>query len=342
MTQKYWSLPVLALGLAAISLTQLTQVDAKSKAESLVINEDHPRAVLWRDPVDIASRNLYYGSGGEKNEPHAPYTFVEEDTNGTNPKFVITDRDGVKWTIKLGMEARPETAATRLVWAAGYFTNDDYYLADLQVANLPAHLKRGANLVAPDGTMHDARLKRHMTGEKTVGIWQWRAAPFAGTREFNGLKVMMALVNNWDLKDVNNKVYTEKGSGEQIYEVSDIGATFGTAGLSFPFRHSKGDVDAYARSKFITKITQEYVNFRTPSRPSIMYAGRPLSYIQRVHLDGLLHNIPRDDARWMGQLLSRLSASQVHDAFRAAGYTTDQVDEYSKTIEDRIAELNRL
>lgn len=341
MPQKYWSLPVIALGLAALSLTPVTRVDAKAKT-ALMISEGNSNAALWRDPVDITSRNLFYGSGGEKNQPHAPFTFVEEDMNGTNPKIVVTDRDGVKWTVKLGIEARPETAATRLVWAAGYYTDDDYFLSDLQVANMPAHLKRGAKLVSPDGTMHDARLKRHLSGEKSAGIWKWRAAPFAGTREFNGLKVMMALVNNWDLKDANNKVYTVKDSGEQIYEVSDIGATFGTPSLSFPFRHSKGDLDAYTRSRFITKITAESVNFKTPSRPSIMYAGRPISYIQRTHLDGLLNNVPRDDARWMGQLLSRLSASQLQDAFRAAGYAPNQIDEFSKTVEDRIAQLNRL
>jgi len=211
MPQKYWSLPVVTLGLAALSLTPLTPIHAKSKA-ALSISEGHANAVLWRDPVDIASRNLYYGSGGEQNQPHAPYTFVEEDMNGTNPKFVVTDHDGVKWTVKLGIEARPETAASRLVWAAGYFTNDDYYLADLQVANMPARLKRGWKLVAPDGSMHDVRLKRKIPGQKEIGDWQWRAAPFAGTREFNGLKVMMALVNNWDLKDDNNKVYSVKDS----------------------------------------------------------------------------------------------------------------------------------
>jgi len=341
MPQKRCSLGAAVFALAALTFIAGSSVHAKSKADAM-IGERNSNAVLWHDPVDIASRNLYYGIGGEKDQPHSPYTFVEEDLNGTNPKYVVTDRDGVKWTIKLGLEARPETAASRLIWAAGYFANEDYYLADIQVANMPAHLKRGGKLVAPNGTMHDARLKRHMADDKSAGDWPWRGAPFAGTREFNGLKVMMALVNNWDLKDVNNKIYIGKGSNERIYEVSDIGATFGTPGMSFPFRHSKGDADAYRRSKFIDKITPEYVNFRTPARPSIMYAERPRSFIQRTHLDGLLNNIPRDDARWMGKLLSGLSASQIQDAFRAAGYAADQVDEFSKTVEDRIAELNRL
>ena len=234
----------MALSLTVLSLNPIIQADAKSKAAP-VAGEANAKPVLWRDPVDIASRDLYFGSGGEQNQPHPPYTFVEEDMNGSNPKYVVTDRDGVKWTVKLGLEARPETAASRLIWAVGYFTNDDYYLADLQVSNMPAHLKRGGDLVAADGTMHAARLKRHDPGEKNIGDWKWRDAPFVGTREFNGLKVMMALVNNWDLKDVNNKILSEKGSNEQIYEVSDIGATFGTTGLTFPFSHSKGDPGAF-------------------------------------------------------------------------------------------------
>ena len=53
-------------------------------------------------------------------------TFVDEDLKGSNPKFVVRDAAGVKWKIKLGTEARPETAATRLVWAVGYSADEDY------------------------------------------------------------------------------------------------------------------------------------------------------------------------------------------------------------------------
>src|SRR5689334_7695910 len=73
--------------------------------------------VLWRFPEDISSRNLFYGQGGRPHEPHGTVTFEEEDTAGTNPKFIVRDSTGVKWTVKLGREARPETVASRLVWA---------------------------------------------------------------------------------------------------------------------------------------------------------------------------------------------------------------------------------
>jgi hypothetical protein len=146
-------------------------------------------------------------------------------------------------------------------------------------------------------------------------------------------------VNNWDLKDVNNKILSENGGNEKIYEVSDIGATFGATGITFPFSHSKGDPGAFKQSKFIGKETPESVSFVTPSRPSLVYLAEPRSYVKRSHLDDLLDNIPRDDARWIGQLLSRLSAKQIQSAFRAAGYTPDQTDQFSNAIQARIDEL---
>jgi len=304
--------------------------------------EPNDSAVIWREPADIASRDLYYGPGGEEHRPHGPFTFVEEDLNGTNPKYVVRDRDNVKWTVKLGMEARPETVASRLVWAVGYFTNEDYFLEALRVDGMPAHLKRGQKLVGPGGTMQAARLKRHIGDEKKIENWRWRDDPFTGTRELNGLKVMMALINNWDLKDDNNKLYGDKDTGERQYIVSDLGASFGTTGISYPFSHSKGDLNSYMHSKFIDRVSGDYVDFRTPSRPSLIYASWPPLFLSRVRLDGLAHHIPREDASWIGHLLSCLTSDQIRDAFRAAGYSQGQVDAFSKVIEDRIAALNDL
>src|SRR6185295_19649307 len=64
-------------------------------------------AVLWREPDDIASRNLFYGAGGEQHLPSRTMDFVEEDHAGSNPKFYVRDQDGTKWTAKMGVEAKP-------------------------------------------------------------------------------------------------------------------------------------------------------------------------------------------------------------------------------------------
>jgi hypothetical protein len=299
-------------------------------------------AILWREPTYIQSRNLFYGPGGEEHLPQGPFKFVEEDLNGSNPKFIVRDKDKVKWTVKLGNEARPETVASRLVWSVGYFANEDYFLENIQIEDMPAHVKRGASQIGPGGSIHTVRLKRHLEDEKKIANWRWRDDSVAGPRELNGLKVMMALINNWDLKDENNELYGGKNSTEQVYLVSDLGASFGSTGITFPYRRSKGDLQEYVHSKFIYKITPEYVDFRTPSRPALIYAVWPPRFMRRVRLDGIVHHIPRGDAQWIGHLLSNLSADQIRDAFRAAGYTPNQVDAYAKVVQNRIAALNQL
>jgi hypothetical protein len=74
-------------------------------------------AVIWREPTDIASRDLFYGPGSKDRLPKGKLKFIKENKKGVNPKFDVVDEDGVKWGVKFGNEAKPETAATRLVWA---------------------------------------------------------------------------------------------------------------------------------------------------------------------------------------------------------------------------------
>ena len=89
-------------------------------------------AVLWREPEDIANRDLFYGPGGEGHQPRgAVFAFVKEDLAGSNPKFVVRDDTRTKWRVKLGPEARPETVASRLVWAVGYAADEDYFLPEV-------------------------------------------------------------------------------------------------------------------------------------------------------------------------------------------------------------------
>src|SRR5690348_2740133 len=93
----------------------LTAKSAKDQSEvAEITGEGH--AVLWREPTDIASRNLLYGSGGKQHYPRGPFKFLGEDRGGTNPKFDVRAANGEKWKVKLGIEARPETAASRFVW----------------------------------------------------------------------------------------------------------------------------------------------------------------------------------------------------------------------------------
>ena len=216
----------LTLILLTFSASLSAQKNDKDKENEKAANLPQ---VIWRDPGDMASLNMIYGAGGEVHVPDAngKFTFVVEDMEGTSPKFDVTDEQGVRWRVKLGQEPQSETAATRLLWAAGYFVDEDYYLAELKVTGMPK-LRRGGNFVSDDGTVHKARLERKLKEVKKLGNWDWFDNPFLGKQELNGLRVMMSLLNNWDLKEVNNSIYNV--DGERRYLVNDAGATFGKTG----------------------------------------------------------------------------------------------------------------
>ena len=316
--------------------------------KNTVVRDGHPgtvASILWLDRGDIASRDLFYGPGGKEHRPHSIYTFVKEDFKGSNPKFDVRDEHGIKWKVKLGPEAKPEVVATRFLWAVGYFADEDYFLPVMRVENMP-RLKRGEKFVASDGIVHDVRLKLFDHSEKKVGNWKWRSNPFIGTREFNGLRVMMALINNWDLKTENNAVFEERDTDAHDavvhYMVRDVGSSFGTTGLSFPNGRSKGNLHAYSHSKFISKISAEFVDFNIPTRPNLFHLLNPKEFISRVRMRWIGHHIPRADARWIGRLLAQLSKDQIRQAFRAADYSPDEVERLASVLEERIRQLNQL
>jgi len=312
------------------------------------VDEDKPLAadkvhnpVIWHDPGNVASLDLLHGQGGEKHAPKPPFTFISEDKSGTNPKFNVNDADGKKWRVKLGEESRPEVVASRLLWAMGYYANDDYLLPEADVANLK--MSRG-NIKGTHIT--DARFARKPGGTNKIAIWEWKNNPFYGKREFNGLRVMMAVMNNWDLKDINNAVWYDKNNDQQIFLVSDVGATFATNSLKTSRSKDKGNVESFKNSKFITQTTASTVSFGTPSAPTgimIKTLGiRAPEYARRKGFDWIGRDIPIEDARWIGGYLSQLTHEQLVDAFRAGNFPRDEVDTYVEIVQNRIAELKHL
>jgi len=283
------------------------------------------RNVMWQEQADIAGLDLYYGPGGREGSPETAtkFTFVSRDPKGTSEKIIVEDDKGRKWTVKFGPEARPETAATRLAWAAGYHTDWDYLVKQ-------AHIEGRGGF-----DVWDVRFKSHDDGFKHTGYWSWEANPFMGTRDLQGMKVLMALLNNWDLKWDNNKIAApRKKSGgdtnERVYYIADLGATFGATGSFFHFlpnapAGSKDQPDAYAKQQFIAGVRDGQVEFN--------YKGKD---------PGALKGVTVENARWIGNLLGRLSDKQLSDAFRAADYNDAEVTTLVRSVRSRINELQNL
>jgi hypothetical protein len=303
----------------------------------LFAQEPRRPAIIWVDRGDAAALDLMSGPGGTGRGPGIDFTFVKESPAGTSPKFDVEDEHGTTWKVKLGEEAKSETAATRLLWAAGYLVDEDYYLPTMRVRGLMP-LTRGREFVSNEGTVAGARLERD-NGSQAARTWSWYDNPFVGSREFNGLRVMMALVNNWDLKAANNDATGTLTGGEQ-YGVGDLGATFGRTGNALT--RSKGVLKDYQKARFIERVTPTYVDFGMHSRPFFLTIFDIHNYWFRTHMQSVVKHIPLADARWIGDRLGRLSSAQIADCFRAAGFSPGDVEAYSQVVMQRIAALRAL
>jgi hypothetical protein len=273
--------------------------------------------IMWRDPGDISQRNLLPGPGGEAMKPDlSKVTFIKEEKGGYSTKYRVKDGRGREWVAKVGAEAQSETAAVRLLWAIGYMAEINYLVPRLEIEG--------------KGVFENVRLEARPENIKRLDEWKWSDNPFKGTRELQGLIIMMALLNNWDIKDTNNKVLLVRdgntGPGELHYIVSDLGATFGRVKANAPvvwrIRRNRNDPEDYSRDPFLEDVKGESV--------SLFYKGKR---------QDLFDFITVSDAKWVGGLLSKLSDAQIGDAFRAANYTPSEVRILTGAVRARINEL---
>lgn len=308
--RSIFGLTCLTIALVCASLLVVT---AKTKKKKKEVPQGVP--ILWQAPADISSRNLFLGPGGARMQPDlSQITFLKEEKGGHSKKFRIKDGAGNEWVAKVGNEAQSETAAVRLLWAVGYQTEVNYLVPRLTIPG--------------KGTFQNVRLEARPDSEKRFDEWKWKANPFVGSREFQGLKVMMLLLSNWDIKNANNRIIAEKGSDRPRYIISDLGATFGKTGhlpFFWRFNRSRNQPDDYAKASFVKDVDDNVVEFR--------YGGRTRE---------IFKDITVAQARWIGELLSQLKPGQIRDAFRAANYTPAEQKVLTEAVLRRIQRLVNL
>ena len=62
--------------------------------------------VLWSDPGNISSRDLFLGPGGAAMKPDlSRVTFVKVETGGFSTKYRVKDGSGRTWVVKVGRSA---------------------------------------------------------------------------------------------------------------------------------------------------------------------------------------------------------------------------------------------
>jgi hypothetical protein len=287
-----------ALFLLLVSLSLSAAAQDKDKKDKKDKKPLIGTPIFWRAPEDIEQRNLLLGAGGEEMKPDTSrVTFIEQKTGGYSTKYRVRDAKGNEWIAKIGREAQPDTAANRLLWALGYETEIAYLIPKLKIEG--------------KGEYENVRLEARPKNVKRSGNWMWENNPFMSTSEFKALKILMVMINNWDMKDDNNEILAprgdDSGQGELRYIISDLGGSFGkTGGVISRSRNKPSD---YVKADFIKGVKGDVIDFN--------YNGKNQK---------LFENLTVADAAWLNKWLGRLSDDQIKDAFRSANYTPEEVD----------------
>lgn len=304
----------------------------------------HAIEIIWQDPGNVSRRDLVLGPGGRAMMPRAPLHFIEEELAGTNPKIKVRDHNGREWSVKWGPEAYASPFSSHLVWACGYEVEVEYFVARGRVHG--AHdLTRAAAFVKPDGSFQDARFQLRSKSPKFLkdSNWAWTNNPFQGTPQFNGLRIMMMLLSNWDAKDARNFANDGTGHGRAdsnlgifeahgkpvryIYAVTDWGATLGKWS-PVPLMRTKWDSKGFAQQ------TPDFVKGVQNGEVQWGFAG--------THNPDITRGIRVTDVRWLLQYLGRVTDAQLRNGLVASGATPQDTEIFARALRDRIRQLERI
>jgi hypothetical protein len=304
-----------------------------SKQKSAALARDL-KPVLWKDPGEVEQLDFVGGPGGRDHAPKPPFTFVEENLSGSNPKVKLRDANGVQWSVKWGSEVNAETFATRLVWALGYFVEPAYFVPRGKIEGASG-LKRANKVIASDGSFTDARFER----QKEKGVkeldeeqsWSWVDNPFVGRAELNGLKILVMLLSNWDNKDVRD---VKRGSNTAIflypdearYLITDWGGSMGKWGGYFS--REKWDCQGFS---------SQSKDFMLGVKNGELYWG-----YSGQHSSSFKDGIKVEDAKWLMRYLGRVTDAQLRAGLEASGATAEEQQCFTRAIRERINRLKQI
>ena len=200
------------------------------------------RSVIWRDPGPAESLDLAAGPGGRDG---APVAAVQLRRRARHRQLSLRVRARRARTCVAGEVGR-RGAHRSIRHSPGVgrrlFRRSELLRA-LRTHRGRSTLQRAGECIAEDGAFRDARFELDEPGvvkHFDEHSWAWNENPFVGTRELNGLKIVMMLLSNWDNKDVRD---VARGSNTAIFEyqmdrdvrearylIIDWGAALGTWG----------------------------------------------------------------------------------------------------------------
>ena len=234
------------------------------------------------------------------------------------------------------MKRESETAAARLLWAAGYVVDEDYYRAQIHVRGMKT-LTRGQQFVSADGVVTGVRLERDVPNADT-NPWSWYDNPAR-----RHARVQRPPGDDGAHQQLGPQGDQQRrrrdGWGPRLQHHRPRRVVRPHRPRPAP---QQGCRDGYAESRFIDKVTPTHVDFVLHSRPFFPTVVHITNYRFRTRMESIVKGIPLADARWIGGRLSQLSATQIGDCFRAGGFAPADVATYTQVVMRRIAALRDL
>lgn len=291
---------------------------------------------LWTDPGVVESLDMTSGPGGPDQAPVAPYRFIEEHSNGTQPCVSVHDANGRRWRIKWGHEVPCETFAVRLAWACGYFAEVTHLVASGTIEGAGS-LSRAASCLDDKGCFVDGRFELDDPEVEKFfeeHSWSWTDNPFVGTPQLAGLKVILMLISDWDNKDQrdvargsNTAIYVTRVSRwkrEAQYLIVDWGGSMGRWGNTVVTR-GRWDAEGFAAqtAQFVTGVANGFVQFGFTGQRTGDARG----------------NILVEDVRWLCLYLARITDDQLRAGLKASGATPEEMESFTASLRARIQQL---
>ncbi|HUB80487.1 MAG TPA: hypothetical protein VMB03_16900 [Bryobacteraceae bacterium] len=294
-----------------------------------------PPKVLWQKPPAASDQDWTCTFAGCDKAPVPPFRFIKADKGGTTAKVTIKDGKGRTYSVKFGGKVITECFGSRFLPAAGYTVEPSYLVGPGKIEGIP-RLHLVTDFVKRDGRFERARFQLRDSRELTFlpnHAWSLADNPFRGSSQLAGLRVVLMLLSNWDIKDArdgqmasNTGVFRspDPSRPELLYSFFDWGSTLGRWGGLMGRTRADCSGFFYQTPDFITGVDHGVVKWGYKSKRT----------------KDVTKGITVADLRWLAPYLDAITPAQMRIGLKASGATDRQAACWEGALSGRIHQID--
>jgi hypothetical protein len=309
-------------------------VHGQGSADRTLPRQEPPK-ILWHTPPAATDQDWECTFSGCDHAPAPPFRFVKADAGGTSAKVTIKDGHGRTYSVKFGGKVIAESFGSRFLPAVGYTVEPSYFVGPGRIEGIP-RLHLVSDFVKRDGSFARARFQLRDSKELAFlpnHAWSLADNPFRGSPQLAGLRVVLMLLSNWDIKDARNG-QTASNTGvfrssdasrpELLYSFFDWGSTLGRWGGLVGRTRSDCSGFHYQTPEFITGVSGGVVRWGYQSKRT----------------QDVTKGITVADLRWLAPYLNAIKPAEIRIGLKASGATDRQAACWEQALTERIHQID--